>query len=234
MASEATHFEPDHVSTSAGASPVPTSSIIASPSVEMLYPQGIPHPEGTNAAAEQSSNAPNTVEALGVGVEGEVTEWEGRYSLKNFAARLLGMGFLTILWLGLGYEVWFGPYGNLQILAMVLGGVLGFLWLGLLYRILLARFGHFYQLTNRRLFVSTGVFRRRRDQMELLRVQDVYVQQSLMGRILKVGTVVVVATEPQFPMLYLSGVNDPKAVMDLVWHHARSERDRRSVKVDQI
>ena len=95
-----------------------------------------------------------------------------------------------------------------------------------------ARFGHAYQLTNRRLFVSTGVFRRRRDQMGF-RVQDVYVRENLMGRMLRVGTVAVVSTEPHSRMLYLSGVNDPKRVMDLVWHHARAERDRRSVKVDR-
>jgi hypothetical protein len=70
--------------------------------------------------------------------------------------------------------------------------------------------------------------------MELLRVQDVYVQENLFGRIMRVGTVAVVSTEPELPLVYLSGVNDPKSVMDLIWHHARSERDRRSVKVDQI
>lgn len=200
----------------------------------MLYPTGIPSPEGTIVPEENVSNTPNSIETMGIGVEGEVVEWEGRYSLKNFLGRLLAMALLTALWLGLAFQVWFGQYANLRILALVLGGVLALMWAGLLYRMMLARFGHFYQLTNRRLFVSTGVFRRRRDQMELLRVQDVYVSENLMGRIMKVGTVVVISTEPKFPMLYLGGVNDPKAVMDLVWHHARSERDRRSVKVDEI
>jgi len=181
-----------------------------------------------------ASNQPGTVETMGVGVEGEVVEWEGRYSMKNFIGRLLGMAILSGLWLWLGYEVWFGSRENLQILAFATGGVLGLMWLGLLLQIVRARFGHAYQLTNRRLFVSTGILRRRRDQMELLRVQDVYVQENLVGRIVRVGTVAVVSTEPHFPLLYLAGVSDPKRVMDLVWHHARAERDRRSVKVDQI
>ena len=211
-----------------------TSSLIASPSVDMLYPQGVPDPSGTVKPDENVSNQPGNVETMGVGVEGEVVEWEGRYSMKNFIGRLLGMVILSGMWLWLGYEVWFGSRGNLQVLAYATGGVLGLMWLALLTRIMRARFGHYYELTNRRLFVATGIFRRRRDQMELLRVQDVYVQENLMGRIMKVGTVVVVSSEPQFPLLYLAGVNDPKAVMDLVWHHARAERDRRSVKVDQI
>ena len=65
-------------------------------------------------------------------------------------------------------------------------------------------------------------------------MQDVYTKQTLTQRWLALGTVVVVSTEPHFPILYLTGVDDPKGVMDLVWHHARAERDRRSVKVDQI
>jgi uncharacterized membrane protein YdbT with pleckstrin-like domain len=163
-----------------------------------------------------------------------VVEWEGRYSLKNFLGRMLGMALMTALWGALAYEVWMGSYGNLEIVAILTGGLLGVMWLGFLYRVALARLGHFYQLTNRRLFVSTGVFQRRRDQMELLRVQDVYVQENFFGRLMRVGSVVVVSTEPELPLLYLTGVNDPKSVMDLVWHHARAERDRRSVKVDQI
>jgi len=68
----------------------------------------------------------------------------------------------------------------------------------------------------------------------LLRINDVYTKQTLIGRWLSVGTVVVVSSEAQLPMVYLAGVDDPKSVMDLIWHYARSERDRRSVKVDQV
>ena len=44
----------------------------------------------------------------------------------------------------------------------------------------------------------------------------------------------VVPTEKELPTFYVAGVDDPKQVMDLIWHHARSERDQRSVKVDSI
>ena len=107
-------------------------------------------------------------------------------------------------------------------------------WLVLAYRMVLACYGHSYRLTNRRIFVGTGVFRRRRDQMELLRVQDVYTKQTFTQRFLSLGTVAVVSTEPHFPILYLLGVVDPQATMDRIWHYARAERDKRSVKVDAI
>ena len=101
-------------------------------------------------------------------------------------------------------------------------------WAMLVVRIVQAQYGHYYRLTNRRLFVSTGLMRRRRDQMELLRARTFYTRQTLVERWLSLGTVVVVSTEPQMPIFYITGVSDPKEVMDLVWHYARAERDLRA------
>ncbi len=177
-------------------------------------------------------------EAMGVGTEGEVDVWEARYSIKNFFGRFLFWGLATLGTIGVSLYLWgygYGKENSLWILGMLAAIVLTIAWLGLARQVLLAKFGHFYRLTNRRVFVSTGVFRRREDQMELLRVQDVFVKQnSLFHRILCVGTVALVPNDKLLPNLYLTGVEDPQGVMDLVWHHARAERDRRSVKVDQI
>ena len=70
--------------------------------------------------------------------------------------------------------------------------------------------------------------------MELLSVKDVFTRQTLIERWLSLGTVVVVSSERDLPVFYVTGVQDPKEVMDLIWHHARSERDHRSVKVDHV
>ena len=55
---------------------------------------------------------------------------------------------------------------------------------------------------------------RRRDQMELLRVKDVFTRQSLTERWLMLGTVVIVPDDRDLPTFYLAGVRDPKQVMD--------------------
>jgi hypothetical protein len=201
-----------------------------------------PQPAATASAAPPAGNvAPGSAAEAQVkaatGVDGEFDVWEAHYSMKNFLGRLVGMGLLTAAWIGLAIYVWGvaerpGPGWN--ALAAVSGVVVGVLWLLLARRIVLARFGHHYRLTNRRLFVSTGVFRRRRDQMELLKVQDVYTRQTLPGRLLSVGSVVVVSKEPNYPVMYLTGVEDPKAVMDLVWDQARKEREGSAVQVDQV
>jgi membrane protein YdbS with pleckstrin-like domain len=210
-----------------------TNVVVASTTDAPLYPSGVPDPVGA-APGPVNTGRESTVEQRGIGVEGEVIAWEGRYSMRNFVGRSLVMAVLTIAWAGLALYTWTTDHTNLRILTWVAGVVVLALWLLLARRVILARFGHFYELTNRRLFATTGVFNRRRDQIELLRVQDVYLEQNLWTRLLHAGTVVVVSSEPHFPVMYLSGVSSPKEVMDLIWHHARAERDVRSVKIDQI
>lgn len=236
--------------------PLTTTEITAAPTVPLSAgqaaapaPNPASAPSPTPAPAQRGAPEPVTdhgdpdmpgetkEQATGVGSEGETTVWEARYSMKNFLGRLILLGIFTVAWIALAVFAWGydHPQGTAwPILAIAAGIALGLFWLALLRRIILARYGHYYRLSNRRVFVSTGLFNRRRDQMELLRINDVYTKQSLSQRWLSIGTVVVVSSEPQFPIIYLTGVDDPKYVMDLVWHHARAERDRRSVKVDQI
>ncbi len=184
-----------------------------------------------NPAAQEQS--------LGVGTEGEVSIWKGRYSLKNFILRTIVRVLVTAAWVGLlaylGDRYHRPGRMDWEIFVWITGTAIGLYWLLLLWQIVRARFGHLYELTNRRLFINTGFFQRRRDQIELLRVQDVYVkQQGLLHRMLGVGTVVIESSEERLPIHYLTGVSNPVPLMDLIWHHARKERDMRSVKVDEV
>lgn len=201
-----------------------------------LYPAGTPDPKGTNEAQETQASRENSSDpAAGAGVEGELTVWEARYSNRNFIGRGVVRLLLTIALGGLAYSTWGAGHVDLAVPTYVGAAVVAVLWIALIWRMIQAHYSHYYRLTNRRLFVSTGVFNRRRDMMELLRVKDVFTrQQSLWERWLSLGTVVVVPTEKELPTFYLAGVGDPKGVMDLIWHHARAERDHRTVMVDSV
>jgi len=168
-------------------------------------------------------------------VEGEVVVWESSYSKKNFIGRGVFRLVLTVGWLGMAAYTWGMGHEHLALLTWFAGGVVLVLWVALFLRMLQAHQSHYYQLTNRRLFLTTGIINRRRDMMELMRIKDVFTrQQSLLERALRLGTVVVVPSEKEIPTFYLTGVADPQEVMDLIWHHARAERDQRSVKVDSV
>jgi len=205
-----------------------------------LHPPEGPNPKGTKPEAAESmandseSAAPDKVPG-GEGIEGEEVVWEARYAMKNFLGRIAFRILVTVAWLSFTvYALGYREENNLSVLIWITGAIVAYLWLALITRMIHAYFGHYYRLTNRRLFVSTGLMRRRRDMMELLSVKDVYTRQTLIERWLSLGTVVIVSSEAALPIFYLTGVQDPKDVMDLVWHHARAERDHRSVKVDKV
>ncbi len=201
--------------------------------------EAVPKPSQTGPSVETPGAAvASSLQNLGDesfrGLEGEEEVWTARYSMLNFIGRLTLRTILTVAWAGLAVYTWGMAHTNLGTATIVLGVVLALFWLTLIYRIIKARFGHFYRLTNRRLFVSTGLMRRRRDQVELLRVKDVYTRQTLVERWLEIGTVVVVSSESALPTFYLAGVDHPKQVMDLVWHHSRTEREGKTVQVENM
>jgi len=218
----------------AGMSPTPTQTTTSNR--DDLYKTRIPEPAGIDLDAEARAKAgQNTDPTTGTGVEGEVNVWQAHYSPRNFIGRISFLTVLALGWTALSIYTWGMGHSALVFLTWASLAVMVVLWISLGIRIVQAYLGHFYQLTNRRLFVSAGVMNRQRDMMELLTVHDVFTrQQSLWERMLGLGTVVVVPGEKNLPTFYLTGVNDPKQVMDLVWHHARAERDQRSLKVEDI
>jgi len=174
-------------------------------------------------------------ETIGPGIEGEETVWEGHYSGRNFLGRIAFGGLLVLCWLALVFYNWritpadqAGGWSFWSVLAGII--VIGY-WANLGYRFLRAHRGHHYRLTNRRLFVTTGFFSRRVDQLELLRIKDVYIQQSMVGDWLGIGNVVVISSEQTLPKAYLLGVDEPRRIMDLIWHYMRLEQ---STKTDRI
>ena len=185
--------------------------------------------------ANPTSPSADTDPGTGLGVDGETNIWLGRYSQRNFLGRIAFRTVVSLAWMVLAIVIWGGKQTDLSWVVWTGLAVVGLIWVALGVRMVQAHYSHFYRLSNRRLFVSTGIFHRRRDMMELLRVKDVFTrQQSLTERWLGLGTVVVVPNDRELPTFYLVGVDDPKAVMDLVWHQARKERDLKTVEVQNV
>jgi hypothetical protein len=175
---------------------------------------------------------PQTAEAPGI--EGEETVWEGRYSFKNFLGRgLLGTA-LTLAWLVLAVNTWGLGHTNWAVWSIVLGFCLLAFWVGLGFKYLRAYRGHQYRLTTRRLLVTTGFFRHRVDQLELLRIKDLYLQQSMIGEWLGIGNVVIIYSEETLPKAYLLGIDEARRVMDLVWHHMRVEQSEKTTRINPV
>ena len=107
-------------------------------------------------------------------------------------------------------------------------------WIHLGYQLIRAYRSHYYRLTTRRPFVASGFFHRRVDQIELVRIKDLYTQQSMTGSWLGVGTVFVISSEQSLPRAALVGIDEPQRIMDLIWHHTRLHEDRKTTKVENV
>jgi membrane protein YdbS with pleckstrin-like domain len=179
-----------------------------------------------------------TGETTQTGIEGEETVWEGRYSGRNFIGRIVSGGLLLAIWIVVLVNGWRTSQGNQTgggfFWTVVLGIVVLAYWANLGYRYLRAYRGHHYRLTNRRLFVTTGFFQRRVDQIELIRIKDVYIQQSMIGDWFGIGHVVVISSEQSMPKAYLLGIDQPRRIMDLIWHHMRLEQAEKTNRINPV
>lgn len=156
------------------------------------------------------------------GAEQEI--WEGGYDFGNFAGRLL-VGFAVLAGLIVSaYYTYALEHRGIRPIFILTGLVATIWWLYLAYRIVRARLGHHYRLTTNRLFVSSGIFRRHQDMMELDHLKEVAVQQhTFMDHVFKIGTVVVTSNVQGAPTLFLLGIKYPQQVTDKIYHHARDK-----------
>jgi hypothetical protein len=168
------------------------------------------------------------------GFEKEDLVWEARYSAWNFLLRSIAAALLTVISAVFAFEVWDQGGSNYRVVARLLGIAAAVFWVYLAFRLIRALYGHHYRLTTRRLFVANGFFRRRVDQIELIRIKDLYLQQTMVNWWLNIGTVVVVSSEPTLPKASLLGIRRPQLVMDMIWQHTRREQDRKATAIEQI
>jgi len=148
--------------------------------------------------------------------------WEDRYAFANFVGRFIIGGGLIVGCAVLAIDAYSENHRMFRPLTILLGIAATLFWLWLAIRIFQARLSHHYQLTSHRLFVSQGIFRRRRDMMELTHLKEVTLQQqTFFDHLFKIGTVAVASNLNGTPTLFIAGVRNPQQVMDLIYHHAR-------------
>ena len=86
-----------------------------------------------------------------------------------------------------------------------------------------------YKLTNERLIIKRGFISRRIEEIELYRVNDVALKQSIMERMFGLGDVRLETTDATTPEAQVLDVQNPERVKDLIRQAARTERQRRRV-----
>lgn len=152
--------------------------------------------------------------------------WAGRMHWHNamgrvFAWLMLNIAFLIVAWKAPRPEWLTQSRLTWTLLTLVAVTTLFFLG-GVIIRILQTH----YRLTSQRLFIERGILSRTMDQTELIRVDDVRMQQSFVQRIFKIGTVLMMTTDVTDKSVVIDGIKDPVRVAELIRQQMRTLRGK--------
>lgn len=161
--------------------------------------------------------------------EEEVTIWEGRYSWKGMIQEFLVCGLATILAFGIGPSV-IQDASTWRTLMVFLGC----LWVILLLTLALRKLRTRYRLTSRHLYRDDGILRRISDRLEIIDIDDVRVEQSLVEVVVRVGQIRLRTSDHTDPHLSLRGIGRAQEVAQLIDEARRRERDARGIPVKSI
>jgi hypothetical protein len=90
-----------------------------------------------------------------------------------------------------------------------------------------------YRITNYRIDFERGLLSKNIDTMELWHVEDLRFHQSLLARILNVGTITVVAHDETMPQLQIMGIPNPRPIFEMLKQRVIAvKRQRGVIKMD--
>ncbi len=153
--------------------------------------------------------------------------WAGRISWKE-AYPLLALWLL----LTLGVVIAVGVLQSWQYTWWILA-VAGVLLVVMLGRHAWLVLSTHYKLTTQRLFIRRGVFSQTVDQTELLRVDDVKIKQSLIDRMLNIGTIEMISSDRTDTNLLIRDVESPETIAEHIRRHTRLLQ-RRTLFMEQL
>ncbi|MRN55604.1 PH domain-containing protein [Paenibacillus monticola] len=81
-----------------------------------------------------------------------------------------------------------------------------------------------YKITSQRIMVKTGLIGKNVEEIELLRVRDLSVAQSIMQRMLGIGTLTVFSDDTSAPQLLFKKIRDAQTVKDVLRKAVRDEK----------
>jgi uncharacterized membrane protein YdbT with pleckstrin-like domain len=151
-----------------------------------------------------------------------------RPSLRSFTGLyvVLAAVCVGVWWLGANFDTGLSP------LVIAVAGPVPLL-IGIAYS-WLVRLGAEYRLYEDSLEIETGLVSRNIDNLQLFRVRDLRLRQSLIGRLLGVGDVNVTSTDQSTPHLTIRGVTAPRALYDAIREGvASSQATRRTMIVEE-
>jgi membrane protein YdbS with pleckstrin-like domain len=90
-----------------------------------------------------------------------------------------------------------------------------------------------YKLTNQRLFIRSGFISRSLEEIQLYRVKDVAFHQSILDRVLGIGSITVLSSDESAPRVTLIGIEEPETFKEEIRTAYRTARQREGVRAGE-
>ena len=91
-----------------------------------------------------------------------------------------------------------------------------------------------YAMSEDRLFLSTGFFTIKDEEVLLYRIRDIHTSRTLWQRLFGVGTVSVISSDKTMSNLVLKNVKNPIEVKELLHKQVEEMKIRRRVRLGEI
>lgn len=212
---------------------LPDEELGTDPADEEISSAEVPHEPSARPAPTPAEKFQERTSALQTGDDDQEEElWQGRYSAKAMISAWALSGLITIAlavlaiwvrnWAWSRYVTWF------VVIAVVL------LWV---YQLCIMKYRQWhvrYWLTSQRFIHETGILRRVTDRIEVIDMDDITFEQTLLERFVGVGTIRVTSSDRTHPELLLQGIENVKEVAERIDDVRRSERRRRGLHIESI
>jgi len=155
--------------------------------------------------------------------------WHGGYSSKAMIGTWILSGLVSIVLL----VVWALYVRTSWIWVTMLVG-LALLWIYQLGKLIYRRMNVRYRLTSQRFIHETGILRRVTDRIEVIDMDDITFEQTVVQRLVGVGTIRITSSDSTHSVLVMLGIEHVKEVAGKLDDLRRSERRRRGLHIESI
>ena len=155
--------------------------------------------------------------------------WQGRYCPKAMIGAWALSGLISVTLLVI-WSVWVRNGTAWLVLAVAIL----ILWI---YQVGVLKYRQWnirYELTSQRFIHHTGILRRKTDRIELIDIDDITFEQSLLERLVGVGTIRIDSSDATDPLLVLRGIENVREVAEKIDDVRRAERRRRGLHIESI
>lgn len=159
----------------------------------------------------------------------ETPLWRGGFSWKA----MLGYWLLAIVATIAGIVI--AVIGaSIPAIGLAVAAILVVMWISLVVYFLYQRISLAYELTNQRLIHHYGILTRVTNRIEVIDIDDIKFTQTIMERLLGVGTIQILSTDVSDPKLVIRGIDDVQKVFALMDDARRDERRKRGMYIETV